>query len=151
MKDIHLYIDEQEVDLGDDSLVLYNWVETDFSNPSTTQNSFSKVITLQGTKKNNRVFGNLWNVEHIQTYNGELNASRRIPFRITFDGGHVFEEGYCKLQNIKLNKGVYQYEISLFGMIGNFLNNLATNYSDGSVKTLADLHYYFSGARKGRT
>lgn len=145
MRDLHLYINGQEVDLGDESLVLYNWSETELSNPSNTQNSFSKVITLKGTKKNNRVFSHLWNIERVQTYDGELNASRRIPFRITYDGDNVFEEGYCKLQNIKRVNGVYQYEISLFGMIGNFLNNLATNYTDGSVKTLADLKYYFNG------
>lgn len=145
MRDLHLYINNSEVDLGDESLVLYNWSETELSNPSNTQNSFSKVITLKGTKKNNKVFSHLWNIERVQTYDGELNASRRIPFRITYDGDNVFEEGYCKLQNIKRVNGVYQYEISLFGMIGNFLNNLATNYTDGSVKTLADLHYYFYG------
>ena len=145
MRDLHLYINNSEVDLGDDSLVLYNWSETELSNPSNTQNSFSKVITLKGTKKNNKVFSHLWNIERTQAYNGELNPSRRIPFRITYDGDNVFEEGYCKLQNIKRVNGVYQYEISLFGMIGNFLNNLATNYTDGSVKTLADLKYYFNG------
>lgn len=145
MRDLHLYINEQEVDLGDESLILYNWSETELSNPANTQNSFSKVITLKGTKRNNRVFSHLWNIERIQAYNGELNPSRRIPFRVTYDGDNVFEEGYCKLQNVKLSNGVYSYEISLFGMIGNFLNNLATNYSDGSVKTLADLHYYFYG------
>lgn len=145
MRDLHLYINEQEVDLGDESLILYNWSETELSNPANTQNSFSKVITLKGTKRNNRVFSHLWNIERTQAYNGELNPSRRIPFRVTYDGDNVFEEGYCKLQNVKLSKGVYNYEISLFGMIGNFLNNLATNFSDGSVKTLADLHYYFYG------
>ena len=145
MRDLHLYINEQEVDLGDESLILYNWSETELSNPANTQNSFSKVITLKGTKRNNRVFSHLWNIERTQAYNGELNPSRRIPFRVTYDGDNVFEEGYCKLQNVKLSNGVYSYEISLFGMIGNFLNNLATNYSDGSVKTLADLHYYFYG------
>ena len=145
MRDLHLYINNSEVDLGDESLVLYNWSETELSNPSNTQNSFSKVITLKGTKKNNKVFSHLWNIERVQTYDGDLNASRRIPFRITYDGDNVFEEGYCKLQNIKRVNGVYQYEISLFGMIGNFLNNLATNYTDGSVKTLADLKYYFNG------
>ena len=146
MRDLHLYINEQEVDLGDESLVLYNWSETELSNPSNTQNSFSKVISLKGTKRNNRVFGHLWNLERQQTYNaGDINATRRIPFRITYDGGNIFEEGYCKLQNIKLVGGVYQYEISLFGMIGNFLNNLATNYEDGTEKSLADLHYYYEG------
>ena len=143
MKEIHLYINGQEVDLGEESLVLYNWSETELSNPSTTQNSFSKVLTLLGTKRNNRVFNHLWNLERVQGYNGELNASRRIPFRITFDGDNIFEEGYCKLQNVKLVNGVYKYEVSLFGTIGNFLNNLATNFSDGTVKTLADLKYFY--------
>ncbi len=144
--DIRLYIGSELVEFDKVPDINYNWQETDFSNPITTKNSYSKTITVKGTKKNNDIFGHYWNLERNQDY-GEIktgvyyNPTYRVPFTLYVDGT-LFQKGYVKLQKIKRNNGVISYEIGLFGGLGSFLYNLSTNWSKGTTKTLGDLIYY---------
>lgn len=144
MLDVKLYIGEMQVDLCDDSLVLFNWQETDLSNPTLIKNGYSKTITLDGTNTNNEVFGHFWNLERYQQYGGnnrsEFNPSYRVPFTLYYNG-NIYEKGYVKLQRVITNNGVHQYEIGLFGGLGGFFYNLSTDWSTGEKKTLADMDY----------
>ena len=137
-----------QVDLADDSLVLFNWQETDLSNPTLIKNGYSKTITLEGTNTNNEVFGHFWDLERYQQYGGsnnrsDFNPSYRVPFTLYYNGS-VYERGYVKLQRVITNNGVHQYEIGLFGGLGGFFYNLSTDWSTGEKKTLADMDYVLS-------
>ena len=142
---VKLFIGNKEVEFLKEPDIFYNWTETDLRNPITTQNSFSKTITIEGTKNNNDIFGHYWNLERYQKYGGDVgqyfNASYKVPFSL-YINGNLFEKGYIKLEKIKNINNKLNYEICLYGSLGNFLFNLTTNYVDGSVKTLADLTYY---------
>lgn len=143
--DIRFYIDDQQVDLEKDPQFYYNWQLTDFSNPTITKNSYSKTIQIEGTKKNNKIFGEIWKLDRTQGYGGNsginFNPTYRVPFTIYLDG-NLFEAGYVKLQKIKYEKGKYTYEIGLFGMMGLFAYNLQTDWNSGEKRTLGDLVYY---------
>lgn len=144
MQDIRLYIGEMEVEFKDTPEILYNWTETDLSNPTLTKNGYSKTITVEGTPNNNKIFGHFWNLERYQygvSNNGPgFNPSYRVPFTL-YHNGSVFESGYVKLQNIKMEGGVVSYEIGLFGGLGSFLYNLSVDWNTGDKKTLANLKY----------
>lgn len=143
--DIRFYIDDRQVDLQDTPKLLYNWVLTDFSNPTIVKNSYTKTIQVDGTKNNNDIFGHFWDLDRVQQYGGNtgesFNPTYRVPFTI-YIGGDIFEKGYVKLQKVKYDKGKYTYEIGLFGSLGLFLYNLQTDWNTGEKKTLADLTYY---------
>ena len=146
VNDIRLYIDKELVEFKETPEIYYNWCETDFSNPVVTKNSYSKTITVEGTKQNNKIFGHFWNLERYQLYGGntgvDFNPSYKVPFTLYVDG-NLFEKGYVKLQKVTKKNGVFQYEIGLFGGLGSFLYNLSINEEDGSTKTFNSLNFYF--------
>lgn len=145
VNDIRLYIDNELVEFKTTPEIYYNWTETDFTNPVVTKNSYSKTITVEGTKQNNKIFGHFWNLERYQLYGGntgvDFNPSYKVPFTLYVDG-NLFEKGYVKLQKVSKKNGVYQYEIGLFGGLGTFLYNLSVNEDDGSIKTFNSLNFY---------
>ena len=138
--DIRLYIDNMQVDLNNELQILFNWQESDLSNPTVIKNGYSKTIVLQGTDNNNEIFGHFWNLERYQA-GGSFNPSYRVPFVLYYNSA-VYERGYVKLQKvIKENKTV-KYEIGLFGGLGSFIYNLSTNWNTGEKKNLSDLNFF---------
>lgn len=140
-KDIRLFINGQEVEFKEAPAILYNWQETDFTNPTVTMNSYTANITVEGTPNNDQIFGSYWNLERYTTPGEGFNPSYRVPFTLYIDGD-IYQKGYVKLQKVTVKGGVSTYEISLFGGLGQFLYNLSTDWNTGEKKSLADLHYY---------
>ena len=142
MLPIELYIGDMKVDLNDDSLILFNWQESDLSNPTIIKNGYSKTITLEGTDNNNEIFGHFWDLERMQEYGGATrtayNPSYRVPFKLFYNGS-VYEQGYVKLQKITTANKVHKYEIGLYGGLGTFLYNLDVDWETGNKKTLNDI------------
>ena len=148
--DIRLYIDNMKVDLNNELQILFNWQESDLSNPTVIKNGYSKTIVLQGTDNNNEIFGHFWNLERYLASNSgntrtDFNPSYRVPFTLYYNGS-IYEKGYVKLQRVIRNNGVNRYEIGLFGGLGTFLYNLSTDWNTGVKKSLADLNFF--GKRK---
>lgn len=144
--DIRLFIDNMQVDLNNQLQILFNWQESDLSNPTVIKNGYSKTIVLQGTDNNNEIFGHFWNLERYLTSNSgntrtDFNPSYRVPFTLYYNGS-IYEKGYVKLQRVIRNNGVNRYEIGLFGGLGTFLYNLSTDWNTGVKKSLADLNFY---------
>ena len=148
--DIRLFIDNMQVDLNNQLQILFNWQESDLSNPTVIKNGYSKTIVLQGTDNNNEIFGHFWNLERYLVSNSgntrtDFNPSYRVPFTLYYNGS-IYEKGYVKLQRVIRNNGVNRYEIGLFGGLGTFLYNLSTDWNTGVKKSLADLNFF--GKRK---
>lgn len=140
---IHLFIEGREVEFKSTPSILYNYKETDLSNPSIIKNSFSKTVEIEGTNANNAIFGQIWNLERWQdygTYGGPtFDPTKKAGFELYFNGD-LYEKGYCKLMNIKKESGVITYSITLYGGLGSFFAGLHSK--DGENKlTLADLRY----------
>ena len=148
--DIRLFIDNMQVDLNNELQILFNWQESDLSNPTVIKNGYSKTIVLQGTDNNNKIFGHFWNLERYLVYNSgntrtDFNPTYRVPFTLYYNSS-IYEKGYVKLQRVIRNNGVNRYEIGLFGGLGTFLYNLSTDWNTGVKKSLADLNFF--GKRK---
>ena len=60
---ISLYIAGQPVDLDEQSFILFNYTMEEMSNPTIVRNSFSQSITLQGTPRNNKIFGSIFRAD----------------------------------------------------------------------------------------
>lgn len=146
---ISLYIADNLVDLDDQSLILFNYTMEDLLNPTIVKNSYSHQITIKGTPNNNRLFGDIFRLDRIVTYNGgtlgtDFNPSQKTPFVIYNEMNEILESGYCKLDSVTRKKGEIEYQVSLFGGLGSFLYSLAYD-AEGNKRSLASLDYLGTG------
>lgn len=139
--DIHLFLGDKEVDFSEDPKILFNFKLTELTNPTVTKNSWTKTVTIPSTPANDDLFNHFWNLERTN-YGVDFNAMLKAPFSLYINGTLV-QNGYAKLDSVKLTHNTAQYQVSLFGGIGDFLYNLS--YDEGAVgnekKTLASLSY----------
>ena len=144
MKDLHLYIGNREVEFHSNPEILYTYQTDELNNPTIVKNSFSKTITIYGSSANNQLFGHFWNVERLQVNGGDgsgvyFNASKKMPFAL-YIGNEIYEQGYVKLDEVRRVDGNYEYDITLFGGLGDFFYNLSIN-DDGNEMKLSDLEF----------
>ena len=145
-QNLHLYIGDMEVEFNQPPDILYTYQTTELTNPTVIKNSFSKQITIYGSPNNNNIFGQYWNVERLQgTSNGigsYFNPSKKVPFKL-YINGDIYESGYLKLDEVKIVEGKsVEYNITLYGGLGQFFYNLSTDWNTGNKRSLADLNYY---------
>ena len=144
-QEIQLFIGGEEVEFSKDPQILFNYKITDNTNPTAIKNNYSKSIMLEGTQKNNVIFGNIWNLERMQYYGYDggtgFNHIKKTPFELYLNG-ELVESGYVKLDNISTKNGNTTYSLTLYGGLGSLFFSLS--YGDGEgdkKKTLADLRY----------
>ena len=142
---VQLYIAGRQVDLGDDSWILYDWTREDLSNPTAVVNSSSHQIQLPGTCRNNSVFGAAFRLDRRTVfgvrYDGtQFDPTRKTPFSLFDSDGTVLESGYCRLDKVDTHSRRHAYTVSLYGGLGSFFYSLAFK-DDGTARTLRDLIY----------
>lgn len=136
-----------EVDLSQDMDILFTYTVDSLMNPTVVKNSYSRTVVLRNTNANSKIFGQFWNLERIQSTDGEygvsFNPSKRVPFEI-YVNGDVYQNGYCKLMNVKRTGNNILYEVTLYGGLGSFFFNLSysgDDMVDDNKKKLSDLHF----------
>lgn len=138
-----LYINKKKVDLGEEISILLSKTRTDYINPTVVKNSFSKTVTLPGTNSNNALFNEIWMLDRTQ-WTSAFNPSKRVDFELITDGT-LDEMGYVKLNKISKSNGIYNYDITLYGEIGNILYTLSYDINETTQEvtnlTLGDLIY----------
>ena len=148
MIEIYIGNNGDKLDLSEDVQVLMTYELEKLQNPTIIKNNFSKTITIQGTPNNDRIFGYYYKLDRTIVdnrsgfdYNSGMyfDASKRTDFKI-FCGAELVESGYMQLNNIVKRDSVIEYQITLYGGIGDFFFSLSYD-SEGNEKTLADLLY----------
>ena len=134
---IELYINNQKVEFTEPPQILLTYSHNEVHNPTIVKNSYSKTITIDGTPNNNKIFNCFADMRWV---NGAgFNPSRKETFTL-FHNGEPIETGYVKLDNVKKMGSRVQYQITLFGGLGQFLYNLSYG-EDGEQRKLRDLVY----------
>ena len=136
MKNIKLYINNSLVDLPEGFSLPMTYTTEDLTNPTTIKNSFSKSITLPNTKNNAKIFGDFYRLDRMQQSN-TFNPSKRAEFQL-FNNGDLYETGYVQLNSISGVAEERNYNITLYGGLGDFFYNLKYN-EEGKEKKLSDL------------
>ena len=142
---IKLYIDDKLVDFSSEVAIPFVYQLEDVNNPTVVKNFFTKTITIVGTKQNNKIFGDIYNFDRTQLYDETyltgvyFNPSYRTPFQL-FRNGELLESGYMQLNSIALKNKVINYEITLYGGLGDFFYNIMYNDNNEKLK-LSDLVY----------
>ena len=135
-----LYIKGKYVDVDDDQLFLFTYSNTSVESPEAIKNNYSKTITLTGTPNNNKLFDELYLVDSIIN---RFDTSKREPFEL-YDNGNLIESGYVKLNSIKYEKNNPSYDVTLYGMLGDFFYKLAYKDDSNDVElSLKDLKYNY--------
>jgi hypothetical protein len=143
--DVRLYINDELVDMSDELSMPFMYQLEDTNNPTIIKNSFTKTITIVGTKQNNKIFGEIYELDREQLYNDNyltgvyFNPSYRTPFKI-YKNGELIESGYMQLNTITIKNKIINYNITLYGGIGDFFYNLSYNKENESLQ-LKDLIY----------
>ena len=140
---IQLYIGGERADLDNGSFLLFNYTMEELSNPTIVRNSFSRQITLKGTPKNNKIFGDIYRNDRLTQYGGgytgvDFDPTRKTPFTIYNEMGEILESGYLKLDNVTTTKKRTEYSVTLYGGLGSFLYGLSYK-ANGEKMSLADL------------
>lgn len=143
-RQISLYIGGQRADLAEQGLVLWNYILEEMSNPTIVRNSFTRSIVLEGTRRNNRIFGQFWRSDRLSGA-GMYKPLTRVPFVVYSANSEILTSGYCKLDKVTRKGNACQYSVTLYGGLGSFFYNLSQK-EDGSKMTLADLDFTGQGA-----
>lgn len=123
MADIRLFINNKEADLnGAESAIAITYRFSDLSAPDQITDTYSKTLTLPGTKNNNAIFAQGWHLQSMMV--PTFNASLRNTFKLTVDSNELYS-GYIKLNKVTLNNKVYSYDVTLYGEITSYMNALA--------------------------
>lgn len=128
---------KKEVELSESTTIALTYQLTDTENPSAVKNSFSKTIILQGTPINNKIFDEYWQINH--SLSNKFNPKKKVDF-ILEENADIIERGYLQLNSITIENGLPQYEITLFGSLGECFYNLQTD-EEGKKRTLASLDF----------
>ena len=138
--DIRLFINGEEIEFSQDPKILLNYKETELHNPTIVRNSFTKQIQVEGTNRNNDIFGHIWELTRVQ--DGNFNPIKKTDFQL-FVNGELSQKGYCKLDKVTRTNNTTQYSLTLYGGLGSFFFNLTYDQDDAgnTKKTLASLKY----------
>jgi len=136
---IRLFIENTEVDVSDFSNYITYAVD-DLQNLDSKATPWSKTGILPGTKRNNDVLGNIFEITNANfTIDGQanigynFNAARAAKCRLEVNGMQVIK-GVFRLLEIINDKGGIEYEFSIIGELGGFIARLAN-------KRLEDLDF----------
>ena len=138
-RNVYLYIDGQLADIDKQTLIQMNYTMEELTNPTIVKNSYSQKVKLKGTAQNNRIFGAMYRLDR-RTSTG-FSAFRKTPFAIYDDLGNILERGYIKLEDITSKGSDVEYQITLYGGLGEFFYALSYR-EDGEKMTLADLDFF---------
>ena len=135
-----LYIKGKYVDVDDDQLFLFTYSNNSVESPEAIKNNYSKTITVNGTPNNNKLFDEIYLLDSVIN---RFDTTKRETFEL-YDNGSLIESGYVKLNSIKYEKNNPSYDITLYGMLGDFFYKLAYKDDSNDVElSLKDLQYNY--------
>ena len=121
------------IEMYDDIAISCTYSIADIKNPESRNANYSKTISIPGTKNNNRLFGQMFEIG----ISGTFNPNIKIPAEIVIDSVTTMS-GYMQLLAItKSDKNKIEYSCAVIGRVGNIFQNL----SDAKLEDL-DLSEY---------
>ena len=116
----YFYIDYQTADLYEDFPYSLNYAIADIRNPESRNSSFSKTIKLPGSKANNIIFDNIFEIDLEGSFNPNIRA-----FIIVYSNYIPVFNGNLQLLRINREQDKIEYEVSIFGKIGDLFQKIA--------------------------
>lgn len=128
-----IFIENKRLDISEGLSNLLTFQLDDIKDFAARNCTFSKTITLPGTKNNNTVLGNIFNTSISNPYdpnlanvNTNFNPSVGAACIIFNDRIQVFK-GTLRILEIIVNSHNVDYEVSVFGELGGLVNAIGAN------------------------
>ena len=135
-----IYIEDRKIDLLKDISTEFTYAIDDVSDFGTRNTSYSKTINIPGTATNNLIFGYIFELNNSNVTDSALpnvgynfNVSKQAPCKIFIDKVQIFK-GTLRILEIVIDKETIEYQCSVFGELGGFINQLGN-------KRLEDLDF----------
>jgi hypothetical protein len=126
------------VDMFDDIPLSFNYAIADIRDPDKRDTTYSKTITIPGTKNNNKLFDHFFNVGKSGGFNPKVKAKAIVYV----DTVPVFD-GYLQLTDVKVeDKNAVEYEVVIFGKLA----NIYTVWADDELRDIeySDLDHSYT-------
>lgn len=127
---IELFVENQPVDVNKSFSTLMTYAIDDIRDFGAKNTAFSKTIILPGTKRNNALFGNIFDVSGSNDYDPTVtnkginfNAAISAQAYIFSDNIQLFK-GILRVLEVIDDNGSIEYEVSVFGELGGFAAKL---------------------------
>ena len=127
---IELFVEKQQVDINQSFSTLLTMSIDDIKDFGAKNTTFSKTIILPGTKRNNKLFGNIFCINAGNDYNpassnisANFNPAISAQAMIFADNMQVFK-GIFRILEIVVEDGFIEYECAVFGELGGFVSAL---------------------------
>ena len=135
-----LYIGNERVELLGSLEPNLTFNISDIKNPDKRKSDFSKSISLPSSKKINKLFENIFEINiDLQTFNPNLKTD--VLYLVN---GETIIDGYLQLKEIKnIDKNI-TYEVTIIGRVGSFIQDLGDSYLDDLTWT--DLNHTYNEA-----
>ena len=115
-----LYINNESVELLGSLNPNLTFNISDIAKPDKRKADFSKTINLPASKRINKIFEHIFNVNiELQTFNPNLRTE--VVYLVN---GEVQLDGYLQLKSVKNKNGFISYDCVIIGRIGNFFTQL---------------------------
>jgi hypothetical protein len=128
-----LWIEGQRADISAEFSALITLTLDDLKDFAARNTSFSKTIILPGSARNNKLFGNIFDVTNANPYNEgqsninvNFNAAKRARCIIVQDSIQSFK-GDIRLLEIVLDNGSIEYEVAVFGELYGLIAAIGRN------------------------
>ena len=126
--EVRIYLENYQIDTDDNSIIAMTMCYSYLEDPTTVAGDYSKTIKIPGTVNNNKIFGQIWNLDRTVLYGDSntsvyFNPSKKTEAKI-YIGPELFKTGYVQLNNIIKDKNVITYEITFYSELCNVLHNL---------------------------
>jgi len=148
-----VFVEGNKVDVNQEFSVMLNYAIDDITDFGAKNTTVSKTIVFPGTKNNNKLFGNIFEVSGSNNYDPALpnaftnfNASVSARF-VIFNGNIQCMKGIMQMLQIVIDGDDIEYEIGFFGELSGFIVQMA-NYKltgnlniDGTPNTAKNLDF----------
>tara|TARA_R110000868_G_scaffold263802_1_gene522427 strand:- start:464 stop:2482 length:2019 start_codon:yes stop_codon:yes gene_type:complete len=144
---IELFVENQKVDVDQSFSTLLTMAIDDIKDFGAKNTTFSKTIIIPGTKNNNVIFGNIFNINAANDYNPAIsnsginfNAAISAQAVIFADNLQVFK-GIFRILEIVVIDGFIEFECAVFGELGGFVSALGNNKLEALDMGIANQTY----------
>ena len=95
----------------------------DLTSPSDIITEYSKQIKVPMSATNDRVLHNMKSLDSISEWLGDVDPTRRLPFRLVYNNFNIME-GYCRVASIVRRGDSGYYNVVLYGELGRLFREL---------------------------
>lgn len=111
---VEIYISGQQIDLYDNVSIPITYSISDIKNPDKREGTYSKTITIPGTKTNNKLFSNIFKINKLSLIT-DFNPNLKVDCLILEQSIEILR-GSLRLLSINyLEDGEISYECAVFG------------------------------------